>query len=197
MIGGVVPCAGASSRMGKPKALLTIHGTTFVQAVVDALSAGGCEPVLSIVPDDPVIAEAARVTGARVLTNPHPGEGPITSMRLALAELQDSVEGVIYLAVDYPCVRAETVATLLNTARSTDAPLVIPTYEGSRGHPSFFRQSLFHELMDPTLDGGARTVVHRHLDDAELVAVHDPGIRLDIDTPAQYEAMLAAGAHAP
>ncbi len=111
--------------------------------------------------------------------------------------MEDSVEGVIYLAVDYPCVRAETVATLLNTARSTDAPLVIPTYEGSRGHPSFFRQSLFHELMDPTLDGGARTVVHRHLDDAELVAVHDAGIRLDIDTPAQYEAMLAAGVHAP
>ena len=197
MIAGVVPCAGASARMGRPKALLSIHGRTFVQAVVDALSAGGCEPVISVVPDDELIMEAARATGARVLANPDPGEGPITSMRLALAELEDSVEGVIYLAVDYPCVRAETVATLLNTARSTDAPLVIPTYEGSRGHPSFFRQSLFHELMDPTLDGGARTVVHRHLDDAELVAVHDPGIRLDIDTPAQYEAMLAAGVHAP
>lgn len=193
MIGGVVPCAGASARMGKPKALLTIRGTTFVQAVVDALSAGGCEPVLSIVPEDPVVEEAARATGALVLTNLRPGEGPITSMRLALAELGDTVEGVIYLAVDHPCVRAETIATLLDAARSTDAPLVIPTHEGERGHPSFFRQSLFRELMDPTLDGGARTVVHRHLARAELVAVHDPGIRLDIDTPAEYDAMLAAG----
>lgn len=183
--------------MGKPKALLSMRGRTFVQAVVDALSAGGCEPVLSVVPDDPVIAEAARATGARVLTNSHPGEGPITSMRLALAELEDSVEGVIYLAVDHPCVRAETVATLLDAARSTDAPLVIPTYEGERGHPSFFRESLFRELMDPTLDGGARTVVRRHLDRAELVAVDDPGIRLDIDTPAQYLAMLLASVHAP
>lgn len=183
--------------MGKPKALLSMRGRTFVQAVVDALSAGGCEPVLSVVPDDPVIAEAARATGARVLTNPHPGEGPITSMRLALAELEGSVEGVIYLAVDHPCVRAETVATLLDAARSTDAPLVIPTYEGERGHPSFFRESLFRELMDPTLDGGARTVVRRHLDRAELVAVDDPGIRLDIDTPAQYVAMLLSSVHAP
>ena len=197
MIAGIVPCAGASARMGKPKALLRVHGRTFVQAVVDALSVGGCEPVISVVPGDAVIAEAARATGARVLTNPRPGEGPITSLRLALADLEDSVEGVIYLAVDYPCVSAETVATLLGTARSTDAPLVIPTYEGKRGHPSFFRQSLFRELMDPTLYGGARTVVHRHLDHAELVAVHDPGIRLDIDTPAQYEAMLAAGVHSP
>ena len=197
MIGGIVPCAGASARMGRPKALLSIHGRTFVQAVVDALSAGGCEPVLSVVPDDAVIAEAARATGARVLTNPRPGEGPITSMRLALEELGDSVEGVIYLAVDHPCVRAETVATLLDAARSTDAPLLIPLYEGERGHPSFFRESLFGELIDPTLEGGARTVVHRHLDSAELVAVNDPGIRLDIDTPADYEAMLAAGAHAP
>ena len=192
MIAGVVPCAGASARMGKPKALLSIRGRTFVQAVVDTLRTGGCEPVLSIVPDTPVIAEAARATGAHVLTNPHPGEGPITSMRLALAELADSVEGVIYLAVDHPCVRAETIATLLDAARSTDADLVIPTHEGQRGHPSFFRKSLFGELTDPTLDGGARTVVHKYLDSALLVEVPDPGIRLDIDTPAEYEAMLAA-----
>jgi len=197
VIGGIVPCAGTSARMGRPKALLSIHGRTFVQAVVDALSAGGCEPVLVVVPDDPVIAEAARATGGRVLTNPQPGEGPITSMRLALAELEDSVEGVIYLAVDHPCVRAETVARLLDAARSTDAPLVLPAYEGERGHPSFFRKSLFGELIDPMLDGGARTVVHRHLDHAELVAVNDPGIRLDIATPADYETLLAAGAHAP
>ena len=197
MIAGIVPCAGASARMGRPKALLPIHGRTFIRAVVDALDAGGCEPVLSVVPDDPLIEEAARATGARVLTNRHPGEGPITSMRLALAELEGSVEGVIYLGVDHPCVLAETVATLLDAARSTDAPLVIPTYEGERGHPSFFRESLFPELMDPTLDGGARTVVHRHLDRAELVAVNDPGIRLDIDTQAEYAAMLADGVPAP
>ena len=196
MIAGIVPCAGASVRMGRPKALLSIRGRTFVQAVVDALSGGGCEPVLSVVSDDPLIADAARATGARVLTNQDPGEGPITSMRLALAELEDT-EGVIYLAVDHPCVRAETVATLLDAARSTDAPLVIPTYEGERGHPSFFRESLFQELMDPTLEGGARTVVHRHLDRAELVAVPDPGVRMDIDTTTEYEAMLAGGVHAP
>ena len=197
MIAGIVPCAGASARMGKPKALLSIQGRTFVQAVVDALRTGGCRPVLSIVPDAPVITEAARATGAHVLTNPHPGEGPITSMRLALAELGDSVEGVIYLAVDHPCVRAQTVATLLDTARSTDADLVIPMHEGQRGHPSFFRNSLFREFTDPTLDGGARTVVHRYLDTAELVDVPDPGILLDIDTPAEYEAMLAAGIYVP
>ena len=63
MIAGVVPCAGASARMGKPKALLSIRGRTFVQAVVDALSAGGCEPVVSVVPDDELIMEAARAGG--------------------------------------------------------------------------------------------------------------------------------------
>ncbi len=56
MIAGVVPCAGSSSRMGKAKALLSIGDSTFVQAVVDALSDGGCEPVLAIVPDDRVVA---------------------------------------------------------------------------------------------------------------------------------------------
>ena len=97
----------------------------------------------------------------------------------------------------WTCVALSGNTTASGSARSTDAPLVIPTYEGERGHPSFFQQSLFLELMDPTLGGGARTVVHRHLALAELVAVPDPGIRLDIDTPAEYEAMLAAGIDAP
>ncbi|MEE2899037.1 MAG: nucleotidyltransferase family protein [Gemmatimonadota bacterium] len=197
MIAGIVPCAGASVRMGQPKALLRFDDRTFVQAVVDALNTGGCDPVLTVVPDDEAIAHAARATGARVLTNPHPGEGPITSMRLALAALEESLEGLIYHAVDYPCVRSETVSALIEVARESDAALVIPTYEGVRGHPSFFRESLFSELLDPTLEGGARMVVHRHLEDARLVAVDDPGVRMDIDTPADYRAMSGAQVRTP
>lgn len=197
MIAGIVPCAGASVRMGQPKALLRFDDRTFVQAVVDALSKGGCDPVLTVVPDDEAIADAARATGARVLTNPHPGEGPITSMRLALAALEEPLEGLIYHAVDYPCVRPETVSALLEMARASDAALVIPTYDGVRGHPSFFRERLFSELLNPALEGGARTVVHRHLEDARLVAVDDPGVRMDIDTPADYRAMSGAQVRTP
>ena len=191
MIAGVVPCAGASERMGTPKALMEVAGTTFVQAVVDALLDGGCSPVLVVVPEDADVERASRATGATILINPDPGDGPITSLRLALAELQGTVDGVVYLPVDHPLVRAETIARLLDVAATSPASLVIPTHSGSRGHPALFRASLFDELNDPKLTGGARTTVHRHLADAELVAVDDPGVLTDIDTPEAYAAALA------
>lgn len=190
---GVVPSAGSSRRMGRSKALLELDDATFVHRAVRSLAGGGCEPILVVVAtgEDAVAAEARRA-GARVLHNPDPGEGPITSLRLALAEVGARVEGIVYLPVDHPLVRPETVALLLYEARASDAPIVLPVHEGRRGHPAVFRAELFAELADPGLEGGARTVVHGHLAAARLVEVDDPGVLADIDTPEAYADLLGA-----
>lgn len=136
------------------------------------------------------LAAEAEAAGASVLMNPAPGEGPITSLRIALAALGDSVAGFAYLPVDHPMVRADTVAQLLDAARASDATLTVPMYAGKRGHPAVFGRALFAELTDPALQGGARTVVHRHLPEALLVEVDDAGVLTDIDTPEAYTAVL-------
>ena len=190
MIAGIVPCAGSSKRMGEPKALMEVGGKTFVQAVVDTLVGGGCTPVVVVVPEDPDIESAARSTGAQVVVNQDPGEGPITSFGLALSQLASALDGVIYLPVDHPLVQTDTIRQLLRVATASSASVVIPIHLGNRGHPSFFRANLFTELNDPELEGGARTVVHRHLADAALIPVDDPGVVADIDTPESYEVAL-------
>jgi len=191
---GVVPSSGASMRMGRDKGLLEVEGRTFLRRTVEALAGGGCDPVLVVVADgEDALAEEATRTGAVVLLNPDPGEGPITSLRIALSALDGSVRGVAYLPVDHPMVRPTTVKTLLAAARASEAPLTIPLFESKRGHPAIFDRSLFAELLDPELEGGAKTVVHRHLADALLVEVGDPGVVIDIDTPDAYEAVIAAG----
>lgn len=190
---GVVPSAGASTRMGRDKGLLEVEGRSFLQRTVAALSEGGCDPVLVVVAEgeEALAAEASRAGGV-VLLNPDPGEGPITSLRIALAALDGSVGGVVYLPVDHPMVRVETVRRLLDEARRSDAPLTIPVHRGKRGHPAIFDKRLFVELLDPELEGGAKTVVHRHLERAELLDVDDEGVVTDIDTPGAYDAVLAA-----
>lgn len=188
---GVIPSAGASVRMGRPKALLPVNGESFLRRTVRALHAGGCDPVCVVVAEgERSLAAEAEVAGASVLMNPAPGEGPITSLRVALASLGDSVAGFAYLPVDHPMVRADTVAKLLDAARGANAALTVPMYEGKRGHPAVFGRALFAELADPALQGGARTVVHRHLPEALLVEVDDAGVLTDIDTPEAYTAAL-------
>ena len=178
--------------MGHSKALLDLKSCTFLHHVVHALAGGGCDPVLVVIAEgDDAVADEARRSGARTLTNAVPGEGPITSLRLAIAELGDSVDGIAYLPVDHPLVRPETVARLLAEARSSEALLTLPMHGAKRGHPAVFRAGIFPELVDPSLDGGARTVVHRHLPDACLVDIEDPGVITDIDTPETYAEIVS------
>ena len=70
--------------------------------------------------------------------------------------------------------------------RRTQAPLVVPTFNGKRGHPVLFRRLLFEELLNDALPEGARTVVHRHLDNTASVPVDDEGVVIDIDDMTTY-----------
>lgn len=197
---GVVPAAGASRRMGRSKALLELEGDRFVERVVRALADGGCDPVVvTVAPDDDRVATLAAAAGADVVVNPDPGDGPLTSLRVVLRTRasEPDVAGVVYLPVDHPLVSPDVVRTLIGrwmeAGPGRDAPppaLALPLHEGERGHPALFGRALFDELLDPALEGGARTVVHRHLDRALLVDVDDAGVLADIDTPEAYRAVV-------
>ncbi len=193
-VAGVVPCAGASQRMGTEKALLDAGGATFVERVVEALRIGGCAPVFVVVTDaGGRTAEMAKRAGAHVLVNLDPGDGPITSLRIALLTLDDGGEGVAFCPVDHPLVRPRTVRSLLAAFAETQPPLVVPVHAGHHGHPTLFHRGLFPELADLKLEGGARTVVHRHLEEAALVPVDDEGTITDIDTPEEYLKAMGRG----
>ena len=118
--------------------------------------------------------------------NPSPEDGPIGSLRASLRVLSDSVEGVSFCPVDHPLIHEETVRKLIEMFRQSRAPLVVPTYNGKRGHPVLFSRALFQELLSDALPEGARTVVHRHLDETVSVPVDDEGTVIDIDDMTVY-----------
>jgi molybdenum cofactor cytidylyltransferase len=192
--------------MGATKALLDAGGLTFLERVIYALRAGGCSRVLVALPtlDGPLAAKAVEA-GAQVVKNPAPEEGPIGSLRASLRVLEDSVEGVSFCPVDQPLIQQDTVRTLVDAFRRSGAPLVVPTFNGKRGHPVLFGRTLFEELLNDTLPEGARTVVHRHLDKTVSVPVEDEGTITDIDDmtayrryyPEEYRLHLRSGATTP
>ena len=184
---GVIPCSGSSTRMGTVKAMLDAGGRTFLERVIHAHRAGGCSRVLVALTtlDGPVAAHAMEA-GAQVVRNPSPEEGPIGSLRASLRVLDDSVEGVSFCPVDHPLIHENTVQNLIDVFQHSQAPLVVPTFNGKRGHPVLFRRVLFDELLNDALPEGARTVVHKHLDDTASVPVDDEGTVIDIDDMTAY-----------
>jgi molybdenum cofactor cytidylyltransferase len=173
--------------MGTPKAMLDTGGQTFIERVIYAHQAGGCSRVLVALPtpDGPIASKAVEA-GAQVVENPSPEDGPIGSLRASIRVLDDAIEGISFCPVDHPLIHEDTVRKLIDMFRQTQAPLVVPTFNGKRGHPVLFRRLLFEELLNDALPEGARTVVHRHLDNTASVPVDDEGTVIDIDDMTAY-----------
>jgi len=178
--GAIVLAAGAGTRFGEPKAGATLpDGRRFLDAVIEGCITCGADPVIAVVPPDTEVP-----AGARGVVNAKPKDEQVKSLRLGLAQLANtSVGGVLVWPVDYPFALATSALAVVDAARRTDAPIVVPVHDGARGHPVWFARDTWRELMT-VADGGARAVVHSYGARVHEVPVNDPGVRRDIDTRA-------------
>lgn len=188
----IILSAGASRRMGTPKALLVTGGETFLDRLIRVYS-GVFSPVIVVLG-----AEAEAVRGG--LLHPEPAQfvwnerwplGQLTSLQCGVAALPGDAGGCFFTPVDCPRVSAETLAALAGAFRENSPPplVVVPRHGSRRGHPVGCSRALFAELLALPTDESARTVVHRHAARACVVDVADAGILDDVDTPDGYRGM--------
>jgi molybdenum cofactor cytidylyltransferase len=189
---GLVLGAGGSKRLGRPKQLLPFGGGTLLGHVV--ATARACAFGQTIV----ALGGAARdvragvdLGGVQVVVNDAYGEGCSSSIAAALAAVDERCDVLVLMLGDQPGVTAATVAALL--AGRGDAGLAVCRYDDGRGHPIAFARPLFGELADLHGDTGVWRLLDRAGERAAEVRVPGP-IPLDVDTPQDYEAVLAAAA---
>lgn len=199
MISGVVLAGGASSRMhGRPKALLPAGagGVTFVERIVSTLRAAGVDDVVIVTGRHhaPVADRAARLRlPARVVRNPQPDKGQLSSLVTALEVVdRPEVRAMLVTLVDLPLVSTATVRAVLEAWRRTGAPLVRPRRNGKHGHPVVFDRALFDDLRRADPARGAKPVVRAHAPNGVAVDVDDPGAFDDVDTPEDYRRCFGA-----
>jgi molybdenum cofactor cytidylyltransferase len=188
----VILAAGASSRMGQPKALLQYRGETFLDRLV-RLFAERCAPVVVVLGyhADVIRAGVKDLTRASVVVNPAPERGQLSSMQCGLRKIAPECSGFLFSPVDYPAVEAETVRRVAEelSSATTVRPgpfLVVPRYSGRRGHPVGASRDLIGEFLALPAEATARDVIHDRLDSTLYVEVNDSGILRDIDDPESY-----------
>ncbi len=183
----LLPAAGASRRMGRPKLLLPFRGGPLVAAVVAALRSGGAGTIVLVTaPEDEELRAWARQAGVEVAINPDPERGMLSSIQEGLAALpRDQI--LLVSPADLPRLRPESVAGLLRRMIAAGAPLAVPVYQGKRGHPLAIAPALIPEILtlDPTI--GLKQLRDRYEDELLEVVVDDPGVVQDVDTPEDYE----------
>ena len=190
---------------GRPKALLpTGHGDeTFLARIVATLWEGGVDDVVVVAGyHQEAIGRAAdrMATPVRVLHNPAPERGQLSSLLVALMAIDHpGVRAMLVAPVDLPLVSPATVHAVLEGYRRTGAPIVRPARDGFHGHPILFDRSLFDELRRADPERGAKPVVRAHAADGLEVEIEDEGAFADVDTPEDYKRVFgvrlpAAGA---
>ncbi|MEP6961492.1 MAG: nucleotidyltransferase family protein [Acidobacteriota bacterium] len=191
-VAGIILAAGASERMGTPKALLDYHGETFVGRLTRIL-ATNCDTVIVVLGNHVDDIRPHVPNRARVVVNPDPSRGQLSSLQCALAELPPDAAGFAFIPVDCPAVAEETVQQLSQTFAHRDPStlFVIPRLASKRGHPVFATRAIADELLSLQPTDEARAVVHRHVSQTQYVEVADAGIFADIDTPEAYQRLLA------
>jgi molybdenum cofactor cytidylyltransferase len=194
MIAGLILAAGESSRMGSDKALLTCQGQTFLEKAFETLRAAGVDRIAVVLGHHAEeIQGAVNLAGAQVVINLYYKQGQTSSLQAGLRALETpDLEAVVLCLVDHPAVTVDALRRLLERFEQTRAQVVIPTFEGQRGHPVVLGRQLFPELLGLNPQEGAHIVVRKYRNATQFVEVEDRGILLDVDDPETYRLLKNA-----
>lgn len=201
--GGVILAAGASSRMGTDKALLpwppkgtghTPSIETFLSAAIRSLEFSTDFVIVVAGANEASISPAVYSIGAALVTNPDPGRGQFSSLQIGINEvLNRGRDAAIITLVDRPPARRATIEKLRTSFAGAAEGIwaVVPEYAGQHGHPYVVGRELMAIFLDAPATANARDIEHAYQQHIEYVAVDDPFVAMNVNTPEDYAGLGA------
>ncbi len=186
MITGILLAAGVGSRFGGDKLLhplvddipMVVRSCRNVSRVLSEVVA-----VVADADSDPARLLAAE--GVRIIPCEKAALGMGASIACGVAASTNAEAWVIALG-DMPFLKPNSIQCVVD-ALTHDALLAAPEYGGKRGHPVGFGKAFRNDLLQLQGDVGARHLLEENADQVRRILVDDPGILLDVDTPADIK----------
>lgn len=191
-VAAIVLAAGRSSRMGGCNKLLeVVDDRPLVAHAVDAALASRCDPVIVVTGHAADGVTAA--LGDRPVRLAHAAdwaEGLSASLRAGLRAVPDACDGVLVALGDMPAVPAASMDRLLDAFRPVEGQaIVVPMAEGRRGNPVVWARRYFDDLMAVRGDKGGRDLLRLYAHEVCTVDLDDGGVLVDVDTPDALDAL--------
>lgn len=187
MIYGLILAAGESKRMGRPKLLLPYGEKTVIETVLTVVKQSKLDQSCLIVrPEDEIISSLARSLGFEIAINPEPGRGMLSSIIVGLERIPKEAEAVVLILGDQPGISTSAIDLLIVGYRLKGKGLVLPVFQGKRGHPILFDLKYREEIKALNPEIGLRQLMQLHPEDILEIPVNEPGIIVDLDTPEDY-----------
>ena len=194
-ISALLLAAGTSSRMGTPKPLLQWRGEHLVNYQIESLFNGGANEVILVLGHEHqnVIKTITPNNHNRVkiTVNSDYKTGKTSSIKSGLKHVAKDSTAIILLAIDQPR-SPKTISRVLTGHISINAIITSPKYNGLGGHPLIFSSALKTELNNiDEQTQGIRKVLKLHNPEINSLNIDDPSLRLDFNTPEEYEDAVA------
>ena len=179
----IILAAGASSRLGQPKALVEINGIPLIQHLVERLETRGLEPV--IVTNAEIIVDILLAVPERtVVINPNPESGRTGSLQCGLKQILDTKGGerafkLLVVPVDRPGFSDASLELMM-----TKDCCCCPEQNGRGGHPLLLMPDDVATIRTAKPDAPLRDLCK-----PERFEVDDLHLHLNLDTPEDVEVL--------
>tara|TARA_Y100001954_G_C15828979_1_gene613885 strand:- start:13794 stop:14336 length:543 start_codon:yes stop_codon:yes gene_type:complete len=172
----IVLAAGASSRLGQPKALVKWNGESLVARATRILTESGCSPIFVVTRYELQVDVMLECDGAIVVVNPSPEEGRTGSLQIGLvslvSELGRTPRRVLVSPVDRCGWNLQTVEALIDCNENTSPK--------PSGHPLMLCE--IDKILSLPKDASLRESI-------TISKIDAPGEHMNIDTPADLEGL--------
>jgi molybdenum cofactor cytidylyltransferase len=198
---GVILAAGESSRMGRDKALLPWPPQTagpvpeqgcFLSAAIRSLALSTDFVVVVAGANQSALSPVVYASGASMAVNPEPERGQFSSLQVGLHEvLNRGRDAAIITLIDRPPVTASTIQMLSSAFEEAASEVwaIVPEYSGRHGHPFVAGRELIKAFLREPATRNARAVERQHQTHILYLAVDDPYVALNVNTPEDYAAL--------
>lgn len=199
---GLILAAGESTRMGTDKALLpwppvtsgvTSAGQTFLSAAIEALGPFTDMVIVVAGNNESALAPIGFANAAFLIKNPKPERGQFSSLQVGLQEvLNRGRDAALVTLVDRPPATAASLQALCDEFPIPGSGIwaVIPEYAGRHGHPILLVREMIEVFLKAPASSNAQEIEHQHQQHISYLAVEDPFLTQNIDTPQDYAALL-------
>lgn len=184
-LAAVVLAAGQSKRFGKANKLLhEVDGVSLLRTAVSAVGSVDLADFVVVVGHEAdSVIDHLRGESVRCVLNSEYENGMGGSLSLGVAALDcEELDGVIVCLADLPQIRASHVRSLVERFVALGAQrVVLPVFEGMRGHPVCFPKRMLAGLKTLSGDRGARDMIRADRMEPCLVEMKDDACIQDMD----------------
>lgn len=184
----IILAAGASTRMKRQKLLLPYNGKTIIETVVENAARSVNTNILVVLGSHrEQIQEQIVNYQVNFCVNENYMDGMLSSAICGFRALPDAAKAALIFLGDQPQIPSEVAGLVIETWLQSKKGIVMPTFNGRRGHPVLIETRYITEIEKLDPNKGLRTLSEIFKDDVIEVECDVPEILRDIDTPEEYE----------